>query len=71
MHGMLSPHVGMRISLLDVLEKNTLVKDAEGEIVRIEPHLDDRTKLDEAVRMVAGIVYLTKFPKGIWVCMRK
>ena len=43
MHGMLALHIGMRIRLLDALgEKKTLVKDAEGDIVRIEPHLDDR-----------------------------
>ena len=72
MHGMLALHVGMRIRLLDALdEKKTLVKDAEGEIVRIEPHPHDRAMLDEAVRMGAGTVYLTKFPKGVWVCMER
>ena len=55
MHGMLPLHVGMRIRLLDALDKKkTLVKDAEGKIVRIEPHPDDRAKLDEAIRMGAG-----------------
>ena len=50
MHGMIALHVGMRVGLLDALdEKKTLVKDAEGEVVRIEPHPDDRAKLDDAV----------------------
>jgi len=72
MHGMLPLHVGMHIRLLDALDKKkTLVKDAEGEIVRIEPHADDRAKLDDAIRMGAGKVYLTKFPKGVWVRMKK
>ena len=72
MHGMLPLHVGMHVRLLDALDKKkTLVKDAEGEIVRIEPHPDDRAKLDEAMRMGAGTVYLTKVPKGVWVRMRK
>ena len=40
---MLALHVGMRIRLLDALdEKKTLVKDTEGEIVRIEPHPEDQ-----------------------------
>ena len=72
MHGMIALHVGMRIRLLDALdEKKTLVKDAEGDVIRIEPHPDDQAKLDEALRMGAGTVYLTKFPKGVWVRMEK
>ena len=72
MHGMLALHVGMRIRLLDALdETKTLVKDAEGEAVRVVPHADDQAKLDEALRMGAGTVYLTKFPKGVWVRMEK
>ena len=46
-----------------------LVKDSEGEIVRIEPHPDDQAKLDEALRLGAGTVYLQKLPTGIWVRM--
>jgi len=72
MHGMLPVHVGMRIRLLDALdEKKTLVEDAEGEVVRIEPHEDDQTTMEEALRMGAGTVYLQKFPKGVWVRMEK
>ena len=47
------------------------MKDAEGEIVRIEPHADDQLALDEALQMGAGTVYLKKLPKGIWVLMEK
>ena len=66
MHGMLALHVGMRIRLLDALdERRTLVKDAEGDIVRIEPHPDDQQRMEEGLRMGAGIIYLTKFPKGV------
>ena len=72
MHGMLALHLGMRMRLLDALDENkTLVKDSEGEIVHIEPHPDDQTKLDDALRMGAGTVYLTKCPKGVWVRMDK
>ena len=77
MHGMLALHIGMRIRLLDALdEKKTLVKDAEGDIVRIEPHPDDQELMNESIQMAtdglgAGTVYLTKFPKGIWVRMDK
>ena len=72
MRGMLALHVGMRIRLLDALdEKKTLVKDAEGEIVRIEPHPDDMDEMDRWMRRGAGIFYLQKFPKGVWVRMDK
>ena len=72
MHGMLALHLGMRIRLLDALdEKKTLVKDAEGEVVRIEPHPDDLDKMEDALRMEGGTVYLQKFPKGVWVRMDK
>ncbi len=72
MHGMLALHIGMRIRLLDALgERKTLVKDAEGDIVRIEPHPDDQQRMEEGLRMGAGIIYLTKFPKGVWVRMEK
>ena len=72
MHGMLALHIGMRIRLLDALDqRKTLVKDAEGEVVRIEPHPDDQTRVEEALRMGAGTVYLQKFPKGVWVRMEK
>ena len=72
MHGMLALHIGMRIRLLDALdEKKTLVKDAEGDIVRIEPHPEDRARMEEGLRLGGGIVYLTKFPRGIWVRMEK
>ena len=72
MHGILALHVGMRIRLLDGLDEDkTIVKDAEGEIVRIEPHADDQTRMEEALQMGAGTVYLHKFPKGVWVRMEK
>ena len=72
MHGMLALHVGMRVRLLDALdEQKATVKDAEGVLIRIEPHLDDQSKMDEALRMGVGTVYLTKFPKGVWVRMDK
>ncbi len=72
MHGMLALHVGMRIRLLDAPDKKkTLVKDAAGEIVRIEPHADDLLAMEEALQMGAGTVYLKKLPKGIWVRMEK
>ena len=72
MHGMLALHIGMRLRLLDALDENkTLVKDAEGEIVRIVPHADDQTRMEDALRMGAGTVYLQKFPKGVWVRMEK
>jgi hypothetical protein len=72
MHGMLPLHVGMRIHLLDALgEKKTLVKDAEGEVVRIEPHEDDQATMEEALRIGAGTVYLQKLPKGVWIRMEK
>ena len=72
MHGMLALHLGMRVRLLDALDENkTLVKDAEGEIVHVEPHPDDQAKMNEALRMGAGTVYLTKLPKGVWVRMEK
>ena len=72
MHGMLALHIGMRIRLLEALdEKKTLVKDAEGEIVRIEPHEDDQVAVEEALRLGAGTVYLTKLPKRFWVRMEK
>jgi hypothetical protein len=72
MHGMLALHVGMRVRLLDALdEKKTLVKDAEGEVVRIEPHADDQARMEDALRMGAGTVYLQKLPKGVWVRMEK
>ena len=48
MHGMLALHVGMHIRLLHARdEKKTLVKDAEGEIVRIKPHADDQVAVKE------------------------
>ena len=72
MHGMLALHLGMHIRLLDALdEKKTLVKDAEGQIVHIEPHPDDQQVVDDALRLGAGTVYLKKLPKGIWVRMEK
>ena len=72
MHGMLALHVGMHIRLLDSFdEKETLVKDAEGEVVRIEPHADDQLAVEEALQMGAGTVYLKKLPQGIWVRMVK
>ena len=59
-HGMLAVHVGMRVRLLDALDENkTLVKDAEGEIVRIVPHADDHHAMkEEAMRMGTGTFYL-------------
>ena len=72
MHGMLALHIGMRIRLLDALdERKTLVKDAEGDIVRIVPHPDDQQRMEEGLQMGGGIIYLTKFPKGVWVRMEK
>ena len=72
MHGMLALHLGMRVRLLDALdEEKTLVKDAEGVVVRVEPHPADKQLLEEALRTGAGIVYLTKFPSGVWVRMDK
>ena len=72
MHGMFALHVGMHIRLLDSLdEKKTLVKDAEGEVVRIEPHADDQLAVEEALQMGAGTVYLKKLPQGIWIRMAK
>ena len=48
------------------------MKDAEAEVVRIEPHPDDQAMMDEALRMpTTSTVYLTKFPKGMWVRMEK
>jgi len=72
LHGMFVAHLGMWVRLLDLLDqKKTLVKDAEGRIVSIVPHPDDRQRLEEALRMGAGVVYLTKFPIGVWVRMEK
>jgi hypothetical protein len=49
----------MRIRLLDALDENrTYVKHAEGEVVRIEPHADDQQKMEDALRMGAGMVHL-------------
>ena len=49
----------------------TLVKDAEGDIVHIVPHPDDQAMVEEALRLGAGTVYLTKVPRGVWVRMEK
>ena len=69
---MLALHLGMRVRLLDALdEKKTLVKDAEGEIVRIEPQPEDEAKMEEALSLKTGTVYFEKLPKGIWVRMDK
>ena len=69
---MLALHIGMRIRLLDALDENkTLVKDAEGEVVRIVPHAADQMAVDDALEKGAGRVYLKKLPKGIWVRMDK
>ena len=72
MHGIIALHIGMRIRLLDALdEKKTLVKDAEGEIVRIEPHDIDQDAVPEASQTRSCTLYLKKPPKGIWVRMDK
>ena len=72
MHGLLALHLGMRIRLLDALDKNkTLVKDAEGEIVRIVPQDGDAKAMEDALQMESGTVYFKQLPKGIWVRMEK
>merc|ERR1712078_927348 len=74
MHGILPIHLGMRVRLLDALDhKKTLVKDAEGEIVRIEPHEEDSSTYENAFLENGSTrpIYLKKLPKGIWVRMDK
>ena len=67
MHGLLALHLGMRIRLLDALDKKkTLVKDAEGEIVRIVPQDGDAKAMEDALQMESGTVYFKQLPKGIW-----
>ena len=51
---MLAVHVGMRVRLQDVLDKNkTSVKDAECEIVRIESHAVDHNAMEQAMLLGA------------------
>ena len=72
MHGMLAVHLGMRVRLLDALDRNkVLVKDAEGEVVRIEVNPMDQEAVDEAMANGGGTVYLRHVPFGIWLRMDK
>ena len=72
MHGMLAVHLGMRVRLLDALDRNkALVKDAEGEVVRIEVNPMDQEAVDEAMANGGGTVYLRHVPFGIWLRMDK
>ena len=49
MHGLLAVHVGMRIRLLETLDKkNGMVKNAEGTIVRILHHPADDDLVEQA-----------------------
>ena len=72
MHGFLPVHEGMRIRLIDALDlKRGLVKDAEGEIVKIVVNPLDQDGVDDAHRNGAGILYLQHLPLGLWVRMEK
>ena len=72
-HSLLAVHVGMRVRLLDHLEKSGsgLVKDAEGTVVRIVVNELDETLEEEAISNSAPTIYLRHMPKGIWVRMDK
>ncbi len=72
MHGMLAAHVGMRVRLLETLDKKTgLVKNAEGTIVKIiHDPLDDALVAQAWSNNVGNeTIYLTRLPQGIWLRM--
>ena len=72
MHGLLLVHVGMRIRLLEALDlQSGLVKDTEGQIVRVVVDPRDRGAADAAERDGRGHVYLKHLPLGFWVRMEK
>ena len=71
MHGMLPIHVGMRVRLLDHIDKaKALVKDAEGDVVRVEINPADADEVDSA-RREGRPAYLRHLPFGIWLSMAK
>ena len=71
MHGLLPLHLGMRIRLLDHVDKERgLVKDAEGELVHISINPKDETEVREA-REKSRPAYLRHLPFGLWVRMDK
>ena len=74
MHGMLPLHVGMHVRLLDHKDKpKGLVKDATGEVVRVEIDPRDADLVAKANAEAAagrpGEAYLTRLPHGIWLRM--
>jgi hypothetical protein len=72
MHGLLPVHLGMRVRLLEALDLGSgLVKDAEGDVVRIEPNELDEDMVNEALERNQPMVYLQHLPKGVWVRMEK
>ena len=72
MHGMPSLHLGNRVRLLEASSINqSLMKDAEGIVVHITVHPEDQDRVDQAMLMGAGTVYLRRLPLGIWVRMDK
>ena len=72
MHGMLPTHVGMRVRLLETVDKKRgLVKNAEGVIVHIahNPADDDLVRAAWADRADASQVHLHHVPLGFWLRM--
>ena len=75
MHSLLGVHLGMRVRLLELLDKaHGVVKNAEGVVVRVE--IDPRDQ--EAVDAVAAAgdastqeIYLRHLPLGIWLQLDK
>ena len=75
MHGLLGVHLGMRMRLLELLDKHHgLVKDAEGVVVRVEVDPRDQEAVDAAAASGVGHaqeIYLRHLPLGIWLRMDK
>ena len=75
MHSLLGVHLGMRVRLLELLDKaHGLVKNAEGVVVRVEIDPRDQEAVDAAAGSGAGSaqeVYLRHLPLGIWLRMDK
>jgi hypothetical protein len=72
MHGMLPVHVGMKIRLLEAQDLgNGLVKDAEGEVVKVVPSLKDLEAIQAADCCDQETIYLHHLPLGVWVRMKK
>ena len=71
-HSMLVLHVGMRVRLLDALDvDNGLVKDSEGDVVKIVPHPADSADFDAMMELGQGMLYLKHPPLGVWLRMEK